>query len=287
MSRIVENKARVANFTSSKVYNLIKKGSREMTAEELEKHKKANPGSRKKNIDAGFAAGGLTYIKQRFQEAKRKRSVNTDAYSKAIAWGDIMEMYVYERKLDLSYEITSTETASHPKIKRWKGSTDLLVPRVKIGEIKCYQPEKWCKYADCLLARDLKAFREDFPEEYWQIVSNAEIHQVKRGEAITYLPYDSEAGDIADFVHLYDGEDVWRYEYIFNSIMRQDHTRQLPFQPDDSGYPDLVSWEFEIPREDAKYLTERVEEAIVEVQALEKADQKIIIVGQNNDPWRV
>jgi len=230
-----------------------------MTDAEMKSYKEKEPKGRKKNIDDGFAAGGLTYIRQKRQERKRKRSLQLDPHSRSIAWGDLMELRVYEL-IGLEYEIQSKETTLHPKIPNWSGSTDLIVPGKKIGEIKCYQPEKFCDYADVLLAQDIEAFREDFSEEYWQIVSNACIHQVPVGEALLYIPDDSEAKEIAEFAYEWLGDDSWKYRYIYEEILAND-LHKLPFQPRDSEYPCLVQWEFEIPKEDTKYLEGRILEA--------------------------
>jgi len=230
-----------------------------MTEDELKAHKKENPSSRKKNIEDGFAEGGETYIRHKRQELKRGRSLSLDPGGRAISWGDLMEQRVYDL-IGLEYHITSKETTLHPKIPHWSGSTDLIVPGEKIGEIKCYQPEKSCDYGDILLAQDIDRFRSDKPEEYWQIVSNAAIHQVPRGEAISYLPYDREAKEIAEMAEYYDGHDSHRFEYIWREILADD-LHKLPFQPNDSGYPNLISWEFVIPKDDIKYLESRIKEA--------------------------
>lgn len=259
MSDIVKNPMRVGNFTSSECFKLIEKGSRPMTEDELKQHKEENPKSRKKNIDDGFAAGGETYIRHKGQERKRKRSMSMDAYSKAISWGELGELRVYDL-VGLEYSLQSKETQRHPEIDFWTGSRDMIIPSVKIAEIKCYYPEKGCDYADMLLAKEVWRFREDFPQEYWQIVSNCAINQVPNGEAILYMPYDSEADDIAHLIDTYDEPDQWRYRWIWDHIADGDLWK-LPFQPDNSDYPNLITWEFEIPESDIQYLTERIVEA--------------------------
>ena len=259
MSDIIKNKSRVGNFTSSQIWKLIKMGKRNMTEAELEAHKKENPKSRAKTIAAGFAAGGETYIKTRRQEAKRGRSMSLDKSSRSTHWGDFMEIRVFDL-LGIEYEIVSQDTLKHPTIKKWTGSPDLRAPS-KVAEIKCYEPEKFCDYADCLLAQEIDLFREDFPEEYWQIVSNAAITKSTLGEAILYMPYDKEAPEISRMVLDYDDLDIWKYQFIRDAI-EEKRLHNLAFLPNDSGYPNLVRWEFEIPKEDIEFLTSRVKEAI-------------------------
>lgn len=233
MSSIVTNKDRVGKFTSSEIHKLIKGG---------------------RGKDAVWSVAGLTYIRHKRQERKRKRSLSLDAYSRAIAWGHFMELRVFDL-IGIEYQVTSKETAVHPDHDFWAGSCDLIVTGKKISEIKCYQPEKFCDYADCLIDKDIDRMRDDFSQEYWQIVSNAAINQVPKGEAILYQPYDSEAQEIKEMVYKYMEPDAWKYRYICDAI------DSLPFQPNDSGYPNLVSFEFEVPKEDIEFLTNRIIEA--------------------------
>lgn len=264
---IVKSEHRVGNFTSSQVHKLIKMGSRPMTKEEKDQHKKDHPGSQKRNIDAGFSAGGLTYIKQRKQERKRKRSQSMDGSSQATAWGDLCELRVYDM-IGLEWTIESKTTSAHKRVKYWTGSRDLIVPKKKIGEIKGYYPERFCDFADVLLKKDVDLFRREFPEEYWQIVSSAAIEGVPNGEALLYQPYDSEAGEIAKLLeNLPEDANMWRFKTFFDTITVGD-LYKLPFQPDDSGYPNLVTFEFKIPKEDLKFLESRIKEAEEELRKL-------------------
>ncbi len=236
MSSIVTNPDRIGRFTSSEVHKLVKTG---------------------RSANDAFSVAGYTYIEERFYERKRKRSLSNDAYSRSTAWGDIMEKYVFEL-LNLEYSMSSSDTVKHRYFGDfWSGSVDLIVPGVKVAEIKAYEAKKFCKYAECLMNLDLDVFKKDFAQEYWQIVSNACIHEVSKGEAILYQPYDSEAKKIAEFIDCYDGEDVFQYRYIYDDIS-DGYLYRLPFQPDDSGYSNLIVKEFEIPEEDKVFLTNRV-----------------------------
>lgn len=253
---IVLNEARVGNFTSSQIYKLIPMGSRPMTEEELIEHKRLNPSSRKKNIADGFSDPGLTYIEEKKFEKILNRSLDTDAYSRAIAWGEFMEKRVFEL-IGLEYIITSKETNEHPTIKGWSGSKDLFVPVIKVGEIKGYQLKKFCAYQEALRSKDVQRIRTDFPQEYWQMVSNAIINEVPKAEAILYAPYESEMLAIRAMADEYEEADAWRYKFIYDSA-----NHELPVLPDDSKYDNLVVFEFDVPEEDKELLTRRVKEAI-------------------------
>lgn len=227
---MIEIKERIANFTSSQIWKLMKNDK----------------------TGKGIGAPGLTYIEEKRMEMRLGRSVNVEAYSKEMAWGHLMEQRVFEM-LPFGYELTSDRTAKHPGIAGWAGSPDLVMPGVKIGEIKCYWPKNFCQYADVLMKQDVALLREECPEEYWQMVSNAIIYEVDRAEAILYMPYLSELEAVREMAENYDGEDLWQYRFIAESP-----SSWLPYLPDGGYYKNLVTFEFEVPQEDKDVLTARV-----------------------------
>jgi hypothetical protein len=230
---IVENIERVGNFTSSQVYRLM------ATARD-----KASPG-----------APFFSYVEEKRYERKLGRSLDTDAYSRPMAWGELMEKRVFDL-IGLEYKLISQETTHHPTIKGWSGSTDLVAPGIKISEVKGYQLKKFCAYQEVLKSRDIERLKKEFAQEYYQIISNAIIHQVPKGEAILYAPYESEMIDIKT---LAENEDIdqWKYRFIYEGA-----PYELAVLPNDSGYDNLTVFEFEIPQEDADALTTRVKMAI-------------------------
>lgn len=262
---INRNENRLGRFTSSEIYKLCGIGKRKMTDEEKKEHKKNNPSSRAQTIqdESLFLEAGYTYITQKKQERKRKRSLDMNGSSSSTDWGDLMERRVFEL-IGLEYIDTAKKTYIHPLFpKYWAGSPDLFIPSVKTGDIKGYEPINFCKYADCLLQKDLDLLKSEFPKEYWQIVSNACIMGVSKGEIILYQPYDSEAKAIKELIEeIQDSLIVpnWNYQRIADNIDVGEIYN--PFQPDDSDYPNLITWEFDIPEEDKEFITNRVEQAI-------------------------
>jgi len=124
-----DNELRCGNFTSSEIFALLS----------LAKNK----------IDFGSPA--LTYINKKRMERKLRRSLETSSYSRAMAWGNFVEDYVFTNKIEYGYDILSKQTIKHPSILGWTGSPDLLNTDT-VGEIKCYYPENFCSYADMLLS---------------------------------------------------------------------------------------------------------------------------------------
>lgn len=231
---MINNAIRICNFTSSEIWKLQTTGKGEN----------------------GFGAAAITYIKEKNLERKLGRSIKTETYAKAMAWGNLIERFVFEEKLGLEYEIHSKTTDVHPTINYWAGSKDLIVRGIKVGEIKCYEPKNFAIYTDALLTGDVEIIKKECPEEYWQIVSNAIINQVPKGEAITYIPYRKELPLIREYASNYDGADQWKYRFIAEA-----DEDALAYIPDNGYYKDLNRFEFEIPQKDIDLLTENVKKA--------------------------
>ena len=255
---IVQNKERIGRFTSSNIYKLIPYGSVPMTKDELIEHKKLFPKSRKKNKDGGFSEKGLTYIREKKLERRMGATLDTNAYSQSAAWGIACETVIFSH-LGLDYKMQSQDTFLHTNeklSKYWSGSVDLTVPNEKVAEIKCYQRKNFGFYADCLMQKDVDLLRKDFPKEYWQIVSNAIIHNVDVGEAILFMPFESEMDDLRGMI-----EETWQTRFIFEK-----ENWELPCLPDDGYYNNIYIFTFEIPKQDKEFLTQRIKEAIVELE---------------------
>ena len=258
----MNNWMRCGHFTSSMVYKLIPYGSVPMTPEELVEFKKANPGSRKRNKDAGFNAAGETYITEKNIERKLGTCLDGGAHTQVLAWGNLMELCVYSI-LGEQYQIASKDTKLHPEYGEfWSGSVDLFTENpstkewVSIAEIKCYQKKNFSLYTDCILQKDIELFKEEFPKEYWQIVSNAIINGVDVGEAISFMPTMDMADEIKQFAMDYEGEDYWKYKFVVDL-----DPEDLPFLQKDGYYESINKFAFIVPEEDKELLTSRILEA--------------------------
>lgn len=233
----MNNSNRWGKFTSSNVYKLIKEGRGK---EE-------------------FSAPGLTYIQEKAIERKMQSCLDGGAHTQSLAWGNFMELMVYSI-LGVQYQISSKETTLHPKYgKFWSGSKDLFTVNNETGEmesiaeIKCYQKKNFALYTDCLLKKDIELFKNEFPKEYWQIVSNACLENVEIGEAISYMPYVSEAEEIKQMAFDYDGADQWKYKFIQDLPVED-----LPFIPDGGYYKNINKFAFIVPQEDKDFLETRI-----------------------------
>jgi len=226
---ITENKDRIGNFTSSNIYRLMTEDKK-----------------------GGLGKPALTYIEEKNIERRLNRSLETETHTQPMAWGNICERRVFDL-LSIEFEHMGNVTKMHPTIDYWAGSCDLIVTGKKICEIKCYQPKNFAQYTDILLQKDVTLLREERPEEYWQLVSNAIINGVNAAEAISYMPYRSELDAIRDLANNWEGEDQWKYRFIPEKT-----DAWLAWVPDGGYYKNLNRFEFEIPKEDIDLLTERV-----------------------------
>ena len=138
---MIENIERIGAFTSSMIYKLMTNGKK--------------PGT--------IGAPGLTYIQERAIERKMGRSLDTESYSKEMTWGLFLEKRGHSLLPDFGYQLTSKQTDIHPKYKFWSGSKDLIMPLVKIGDIKCYQPKNFSILTDAILLKDIENFKKECP----------------------------------------------------------------------------------------------------------------------------
>lgn len=232
---ITENTLRDGAFTSSKASLLVKSG-------------RGNE----------FSAAGLTYIRQRRTERRMGRTIELNKAGRSAAWGLALEGYVYNQLEFSGYELTSQESKQHSLYPFWVGSADLVAPRVKVGDIKCYEPDAFSQLTDAILTQDIETFKDQCPDEYWQLVSNAAINQVPKAEIISFMPYKKDLEAVKDYVdNIDDGMEQWRYKFI-SDLIGMEELSSIPYLPDNGYYKDLNRFEFEVPVKDIETLTDRI-----------------------------
>lgn len=259
------NQERIGNITSSECYPLASIGSRLMTADEQAEYKKHNPKSQKKTIEDPniFSQAALTYIYEKNLERKLGVPINNESKAKQLLWGLLLEGYANEH-LGFEYELQSDITDTHPEIDYWTGSADLLKysqnGKSGIADIKCpFTRKSFCQLVDPIYngligIEAMNAIRfgytdkngtqiaahKDGEKYYWQLVSNACIHNVDYVELIVFMPYKSELERIRADVN---GD----ADYYWITFHDDDG---LPFIPDDGYYKNINIIGFEVPLED-------------------------------------
>jgi len=189
------------------------------------------------------------------------RPLNLEKETNATKWGHYLEQRVHDL-LPTSYRLIGKKTQQHPKYSFWVGSpdNDCQVESV-VGDTKCYEPTNFCQYVDCLAeaerTKNILLFKENFPQQYWQLISNACILNVDNIEAIVYMPYFSELQEIRQSVNdLEDEGDRKKYAFIANN-----HYNSLAYIQDGSEYKNLNRFRFAAPKEDKEFLTAKIIEA--------------------------
>jgi len=243
----MNHELRMGRFTSSQIHRLCKSLKNE------------NPTSAFK-----------TYVEEVYIERMINRVCKSNVKTQSMKWGSLFEVVLFDL-LGLEYKMEHKSTILHPKYGAfWSGTPDLIVPEIKTGEIKCFEPLHFGKLSLALLTKDTEIVKQKEPEAYWQSISNSLICGVDKSEIIAYMPYKSELEEIIKQVeetnflernHLDPGD------YYF---LTQENIYSLPHLPDDSKFSNVNSFEFKIPKEDIRFLESRVIEAEKEVQKLLK-----------------
>jgi hypothetical protein len=165
------NDIRAGRFTSSQMHLLMSSGTREMTIEELKQHKLKNPKSKAKMIEDPniLSKATVTYIRAKAAETLTGHTAE-EVNSAPTRWGDDFEPIAAEyftEKTGFEFEIISfVPFGDHAG-----GSPDRLIKGTKeILEIKC--PYNSANQIDYLMLTDQWDLKANFPEHYWQCMSN-------------------------------------------------------------------------------------------------------------------
>lgn len=222
---------RIGNFTSSNIWKLT------TTARD------------KKN----FGAKALEYIREVNFERKIQRSLSTEIDAKPLQWGKCLEKVAFDT-LGIEYKLCSNDTIEHPEHKFWMGTPDATKPKT-VADLKC--PYTLKSYCAAMVSNNPDVFREehnDGEKYYWQIVSNAILTKSKFGEIIFYMPYYRELEKIKQrSVDIEFNKMKNEFAWIFHAP-----EEELPFLPDGCGIKNIHKIEFEVPKADIEFLTERV-----------------------------
>lgn len=227
-----EVKERIGNFTSSNIYKLCG-GTDKPTAP------------------------FYTYVQEKMFERKLNRSIEMGARSQSMTWGKLLEKRVFDN-LPLGYVMTNKSTKRHKDFPHLVGTTDFLFPDVKVSELKCFEPKNFASYVSVLLAGDTEIIKKEHPKEYWQIISNSIINEVPKGEAIAYMPYESEMEEIRGLMQ--DEEYLAKVDLTIRDVfyIHEKPNSELAVLPNDSKFPNLNIFEFEVPELDKEFLLRRV-----------------------------
>lgn len=239
---MITNPNRVFRFTSSQMWKLATSGRGEF----------------------GFGAPALTYIEEKRAERYLGRSIDIGTDAEATTWGKVCEFFFnkFELKGDLTYENCGDLSVKHPVHDFWAGSPDFIAAS-KVGELKCFYPKAFFQLSQDILKADLKQItlaelKETQKEVYWQVVSNAILCDKPNAEIMAYTPTEAqlieirkecEESNIAELLNL----NPWQTRFIYERPLYK-----LPYIPEGIEYPNFVRFEFEVPKADIEFLTDRI-----------------------------
>ena len=224
---------RTANFTSSSIYLLMSNG---------------------KEKDS-FGKPAITYIKGKQRELLLGRNLQKERSARPTSWGKFVESRVFNL-LPTEYILQSDHRDIHPDFERWTGAADMITTD-KVCDIKApFSLSVYCDKADIMIANDLEALKKEFPENYWQLVSNSILTCKPIAELIIYCPYLKELIEIK--------EDLPNYEGNMNDVawINWAEDEELPYLIEGKYYKNLYKMEWEVSSEDKDALTDRVKRAI-------------------------
>lgn len=194
-----------------------------------------------------------TYLEELKIARRMNCRISQETSARPTTWGKLVEKRVFDL-LPIDYKLTSKDFIQHPEIEYWGGSPD-GVSKDCVFDIKCpYTRKSFAQMYEMIEARDIQLFKKEFPEYYWQLVSNAILTGRHIAELIIYLPYLSELEEIRELaVNNTDMDLETKLFWIANSI-----DEDLPHQPNDSGYNNLNIYAFEVLECDIDIMTEKI-----------------------------
>lgn len=216
----------------------------------------------KDKAGTGVGAPFKSYLKQVSYEIILGRAINKDTNPKPCTWGDLVEHHVFGLLEDILYKHVSNDRLFHPENQYWTGAPDLISPKT-VSDVKTpYSLEVFCDkiitLQDAFDNEDISVYKRDYPEDYWQHISNAILLElngtpISHFEAIIYVPYKSELEAIRELANNWSG-DQNKVAWI-NWASDDD----LPYLVDGGHFQNLNTFRFPVPEADKQALKERME----------------------------
>lgn len=194
-----------------------------------------------------FGKPALTYIQEKIYEKELERSLESEINSKYLNWGNLCEKVAFDN-LALEYKLISKERYAHKSIENWNGMPDNLRAEnsdLIVGDIKC--PFTLKRFIEQIKSHEKGIFKSEFPEYYWQLVSNAILTDATKIESIVFVPYESQLSDI----RLLD-------ELSEKPFLRYYENSELPYLKDNGKFKNINSFVYDLDMNDVDFLTERV-----------------------------
>ena len=204
-----------------------------------------------------FGAPALKYIKQVNYERKLGREIKPEVDAKPTSWGRMGEQFVFGKKLGLEYKMVNSERLYHPKLPL-TGAPDYIK---EVTVCDCKSPYSIEVFCDKVLAlQDVGIYKEEFPEDYWQHISNSILlnvngYSISEFEAIIFCPFKEDLETIREMAS--SAGELGEYaKWIYFAT-----DDQLPYLIKGGHYESVNIFQYPIFSRDVEMFKERVEQA--------------------------
>lgn len=203
--------------------------------------------------------GGAAYKKQLRRERQLGRCMNNDAFAYPLEWGKLLEPKFFEI-LPITCTLNSSETLQHPKYNFWLGTPDGFEyngkQKERVFDIKCpWTLDSYMNAYECETIDDLIKAHKSGRDYIWQVISNAAISGVRKGELIFFVPTE----DQLDKMLQDDNMPTW----VLNK-----GKEGLPYIPSTSKIKNTKSFKFDISEDEIKLLENAIINANKEIEEL-------------------
>lgn len=201
-----------------------------------------------------------TYIEECKYERRLGRSLNNDHSARPTTWGHLVEKRAFDL-LGMEYQLNSKDVIVHPEIETWAGTPDGTKNYTTVYDIKCpYTLKSFCELMEVFAADSAEVLKIEYPEHYWQLISNSVLTGCKYAELIVYMPYQSELNEIIDMAGNAPTEELYKYKWINFAA-----DGELPYIIEGSYYHNLNILSFEVPESDKEALKAQILESSKEL----------------------
>lgn len=198
-----------------------------------------------------------TYVEEVAVERYLGRTSSTEVKTRPMLWGSLMEVVLFN-ELGLGWTMEHKNTVTHYKYGNiWSGTPD-LVAKLICAEAKCYEPKKFGSFVYALLKQDIQYLKDNFADEYWQVISNTVLTKKEKSMLITFMPKRTQLESIIktiDETDFLEDNGLKPTDYYF---MAKENIESLAYLPDDSKCDSINAFEFTPPKEDIKFMEDRI-----------------------------
>lgn len=203
-------------------------------------------------------AKAKTYTAEKRYEHKLKRSLGAETFSYPTSWGRLMELYVNETYLPVSWKMEHKTTIVHPTIEAFAGSPDIIATELVADEKNPYTLKAFCELVEnCGLGYNV--FKKEHEDYFWQLIGNSILTDKKRVALIVFCPTLEELPKIAEFIENMEGIDEFEYKWIYDEITYKEPLKmKIPYLLPESDYKNLNIFEFDVNESDQTQLIELI-----------------------------